>query len=162
MDQLMTLELHYPANWAYEGEVDVLYSNGNGETSYGKLAQGQTMSRDTYPGHRWVVREAASRELLMSIVASRPAGGTAQPQLVTIGSDGGLDPLKAAVWRMGRAPREPLLKATEVLLKLLRNVLGSPAEPKFRSLRVGNPAVAAAVDLPGVIALHGSRLKAAS
>ena len=82
MDQLMTLELHYPANWAYEGEVDVLYSNGNGETSYGKLAQGQTMSRDTYPGHQWVVREAASRELLMSIVASRPAGGTAQPQLV--------------------------------------------------------------------------------
>ena len=51
----------------------------------------------------------------MSVVATRPAGGGAQPQRVTIGSDGGLDPLKAAVWRMGRAPREPLLKATEVL-----------------------------------------------
>ena len=115
MAELMTLELHYPTNWAYEGEVDVLYSDGSGELSYGhrpalalgpwpltlnpepdpwtpwcphgelqshdgcthllrllhltgemsygKLAQGQTMSRDTYPGHRWVVREAASREL---------------------------------------------------------------------------------------------------
>ena len=73
----------------------------------------------------------------MSVVAARPAGGGAQPQRVTIGSDGGLDPLKAAVWRMGRAPREPLLKATEVLLKLLRNVLGSPVEPKYRTLRMG-------------------------
>jgi len=153
MAVLMTLELHYPVNWAYEGEVDVLYSDGSGEMSYGRLAQGQTMSRDTYPGHQWVVREAASRELLMSIVAARPAGSATQPQCITIGSDGGLDPLKAAVWRMGRAPREPLLKATDVLLKLLRNVLGSPAEPKFRSLRVGNTAIAAAVDVPGAIAL---------
>ena len=169
MATLMTLELHYPTNWAYEGEVDVLYCDGSSEMSYGRLAQGQTMSRETYEGHRWAVREAnnpnpkpdssahpspspnpnpnpnsnpnpsqaASRELLMSIVAARPAGGGAQPQRVTIGSDGGLDPLKAAVWRMGRAPREPLLKATEVLLKLLRNVLGSPAEPKYRTLRMG-------------------------
>ena len=38
-----------------------------GEMSYGKLAQGQTMSRDTYPGHRWVVREAASRELTQAL-----------------------------------------------------------------------------------------------
>ena len=90
MAELMTLELHCPTNWAYEGEVDVLYSDGSGEMSYGRLAQGQTMSRDTYPGHRWVVREASSRELLMSIVASRPAGG--QRQIITINSDGGLDP----------------------------------------------------------------------
>ena len=75
--------------------------------SYGKLAQGQTMSRDTYPGHRWVVREAASRELLMSIISARPAGGGGLPQCITIGSDGGLDPLRAAVWRMGRARNSP-------------------------------------------------------
>ena len=149
MAELMTLELHYPTNWAYEGEVDVLYSDGSGEMSYGRLAQGQTMSRETYPGHRWVVREAASRELLMSIVSARPAGGGAQPQCITIGSDGGLDPLKAAVWRMGRAPREPLLKATEVLLKLLQNVLANPAEPKYRTLRISNPTVTATVDVPG-------------
>ena len=31
MAELMTLELHYPTNWAYEGEVDVLYSDGSGE-----------------------------------------------------------------------------------------------------------------------------------
>ena len=67
------------------------------------------------PHHNPNPSQAASRELLMSVVATRPAGGGAQPQRVTIGSDGGLDPLKAAVWRMGRAPREPLLKATEVL-----------------------------------------------
>ena len=33
MAELMTLELHYPTNWAYEGEVDVLYSDGSGELS---------------------------------------------------------------------------------------------------------------------------------
>ena len=58
MATLMTLELHYPTNWAYEGEVDVLYCDGSSETSYGRLAQGQTMSRETYEGHRWAVREA--------------------------------------------------------------------------------------------------------
>ena len=114
MTELMTLELHYPSNWAYEGEVDVLYCdpNNGAETSYGRLSQGQVMVRETYPGHRWVVRESTSRELLMNIVASRPGAG---PHTVTIGSDGGLDPLKAAIWRMGRAPREVLLKANGVL-----------------------------------------------
>ena len=58
MATLMTLELHYPTNWAYEGEVDVLYCDGSSEMSYGRLAQGQTMSRETYEGHRWAVREA--------------------------------------------------------------------------------------------------------
>ena len=50
----MTLELHYPSNWAYEGEVDVLYCdpNNGAETSYGRLSQGQVMVRETYPGHR--------------------------------------------------------------------------------------------------------------
>ena len=35
--ELMTLELHYPTNWAYDGEVEVLFLDGNGETSYGRL-----------------------------------------------------------------------------------------------------------------------------
>tara|TARA_B110001452_G_scaffold265469_1_gene270175 strand:+ start:101 stop:1102 length:1002 start_codon:yes stop_codon:yes gene_type:complete len=152
-DQLMVMELHYPNNWAYEGEVEVLYAdpNSGAETSYGRLAQGQTMARETFPGHRWVVREAASREMLMSVVA-RPTG-TPQPQLVTVGSDGGLDPLKAAVWRMGRAPREVLLKANGVLLKLMQNLINNPAEAKFRSLRAANASIAATIDVPGVIAL---------
>ena len=47
------------------------YSGTSGEMSYGKLAQGQTMSRDTYPGHRWVVREAASRELTRTRTRTR-------------------------------------------------------------------------------------------
>lgn len=152
-DQVMVMELHYPSNWAYEGEVEVLYAdpNSGAEASYGRLAQGQTMARETFPGHRWVVREAASRELLMSVVA-RPTG-TALPQIVTVGSDVGLDPLKAAIWRMGRAPREVLLKVNDVLLKVMQNVLGNPAEPRFRSLRAGNASIAAMIDVPGVIAL---------
>ena len=60
------------------------------------------MSRETYPSHRWVVREASSRELLMIIVAKRPDASqtqsvTIERQCVTISSDGSLDPLKAAV-----------------------------------------------------------------
>ena len=154
----MTLELHYPANWAFEGEVEVLHLEGKGETSYGRqrlglkschtqpaqtaatrhqqltaappwplgaqhrrassdawrsraegrrllprLSQGETMSRKTYPSHRWVVREAASRGLLMIVVAKRQTGAaqsqsvTIEPQCVSIISDGGLDPLKVAV-----------------------------------------------------------------
>ena len=42
MAELMTLELHYPTNWAYEGEVDVLYSDGSGELS---LARRQHLVR---------------------------------------------------------------------------------------------------------------------
>ena len=34
----MTLELHYPANWAYDGEVEVLHLDGKGEKSYGRCA----------------------------------------------------------------------------------------------------------------------------
>ena len=45
MASLMTLELHFPSNWACEGTVDVLYVDGgnNFEKSYGTLAQGQHM-----------------------------------------------------------------------------------------------------------------------
>ena len=50
---LMTLELHYPSNWAYEGTVDICYVDGNAEKSYGQLQQGSYMSRETYAGHRW-------------------------------------------------------------------------------------------------------------
>ena len=106
MADLMVLELHFPSNWAHEGTVEVLYVDGENERSYGTLAQGAYMTRETYPGHRWNVRESVSRELLMSIVAAPPA-----PHIVKIGADGGRDPVKAAVWRMGQAPREPLLAA---------------------------------------------------
>ncbi len=70
----MLLELPYPPNWSYEGAVDVLYVDGTAkEISYGTLQQGQTMTRETYAGHRWAVREVVSRELLMTVVAATPA-----------------------------------------------------------------------------------------
>ena len=55
MAELMTLELHFPSNWSFEGTVDVLYVDGasGSERSYGTLAQGSYMTRETYPGHRW-------------------------------------------------------------------------------------------------------------
>ena len=100
---LMNLELHFPSNWSFEGTVDVLYVDAatGDEKSYGTLSQGSYMTRETYPGHRWNVRETTSRELLMTVVATAPEGAT--PQIVTIGADGGLDPVKAATWSMGGA-----------------------------------------------------------
>ena len=153
---LMNLELHYATNWAYEGQVDVLYvdTGTGGEKSYGQLAQGSYMTRETYAGHTWNVREVGSRELLMSVVAKpNPAGG---PQIVQIGSEASLDPLKAAVWRMGRAPREPLLAAVGTLSRILTNVIKNPDEAKYRSLKATNAKVAAALDVPGTLALLGS------
>ena len=44
--ELMALELHYPANWAYEGEVEVLLSDGSSEASHGRLAR---RARDQCP-----------------------------------------------------------------------------------------------------------------
>lgn len=149
---LMTLEIHFPSNWAYEGTVDVLYLDPTTkiEKSYGTLSQGSYMLRETFNGHRWMIREQMSRELLMSVAASQPAGGG--PQIVTVGSDGGLDPLKASLWRMGGAPREPLLKTVEMLLKVLGNVLKAPNEYKYRTLRAANEKVAACLDVPGALA----------
>lgn len=40
----------------------------------------------------------------------------------------------------------------DALLRLVRNVLASPAEPKFRSIRLANPRIQAAVAaVPGAI-----------
>ena len=132
--------------------MELLYVEaGSGkEMSYGRLAQGKNKVQETYPGHRWNIRECSSRELLQSIVA-RPTGGG--PQLITVGSDGGIDPLKAAMWRVGQSPREPLLKACGVLLKVLQNIAQTPGEQKYRSLRVANPSIASTLDVPGSIAL---------
>ena len=46
MADTIVLELHYPSNWAYEGEVDVLWCEGaNGaERSYGFLAPVQSVT----------------------------------------------------------------------------------------------------------------------
>ena len=84
MATLMTLELHYPTNWAYEGEVDVLYCDGSSETSYGRLAQGQTMSRETYEGHRWAVREARITLTLTLTLALTLALALALPLTLTL------------------------------------------------------------------------------
>ena len=153
MASLMTLELHFPSNWACEGTVDVLYVDGgnSSEKSYGTLAQGQHMVRETYPGHRWNVREFVSRELLMSIIAAAPSGGGAQ--VVSIFPTYAHDPLRSALWTMGKAPREPLLKAVDLLTKILQNVLKAPEEPKYRSLRAANEKIAAALDVSGVLSL---------
>jgi hypothetical protein len=56
---------------------------------------------------------------------------------------------------MGRAPRELLLKAVSVLLKLLENVARAPSEVKYRTLRVSNRTINAMLDVPGVLALLG-------
>ena len=150
---MMVVELHMPTNWAYEGTVDVLYVDAvsGKETSYGSLAQGSYMTRETFPGHTWNVRESTSRELLMSAVATPTTDGT--PQIVRIGADGGLDPVKAAVWRMGQAPREPLLACTSILARVFANVLAHPDEPKYRSLRPSNEKVRLAMDVPGSLVL---------
>ena len=77
---LVTLELFFPTNWACEGSVDLLYVDGASgvESSYGTLAQGGSLRQETYEGHRWNLREIASRELLMSLVAEAPAAGGPQ------------------------------------------------------------------------------------
>ena len=148
----MDLELHFPNNWSFEGTVDVLYVDtaSGEERSYGSLAQGAYMTRQTYAGHVWNMRESSSRQLLMSVTADERNGAL---QLVTIGADGGLDPMREAVWRMGKAPREPLLAAVSVLRRVLSNILQHPDEAKYRALKPGNEKVRAACDVPGVLAL---------
>ena len=158
MAELMSLELHYPSNWAYEGTVDILYVDGASEKSYGTLVQGGTHTQQTFPGHRWHVRERTSRELLAVITAERPAaGGAGMPQVVTIGgADAGeRDPLRAALWQMGKSPHERLLPAVATLNKIVSNVLKEPSQPKFRSLRAANDKVAAALNVPGALAFLG-------
>ena len=54
---------------------------------------------------------------------------------------------------MGKAPREPLLKAVDLLTKILQNVLKAPEEPKYRSLRAANEKIATALDVSGVLSL---------
>ena len=94
-DGLMTLEMHFPCNWSVEGKADVLYVDGStgAERSYGTLEQGKYYSQETYPGHRWNLRESTSRNLLLSVVAQRPSEG---PHVVTIGVGSG-DPLRSAL-----------------------------------------------------------------
>jgi hypothetical protein len=153
MSQLMTLELTLAPNWAYEGTVDVCYVEASGsERSYGTLAQGSTMNRETYSGHLWHVREHNSRELLMSIRAQLPADGSVYQRAVIGANDDGLDPLRSAMWLMGRAPRERLLAAVSILIRVVGNVLKDPSDPKFRSLRTSNPKVSEVLDIPGVLA----------
>ena len=60
----------------------------------------------------------------MLTVATPTATGL--PHIVTVGAEGGLDPLKSALWRMGRAPREPLLAAVSVLSRVVANILQPP------------------------------------
>ena len=79
----VTLEFHFPANWALENELDVLWRDGSTEMSYGRLAQNRTITQTTYPGHQWTLREAASRELVLSVVAAEQLPG--MPQRVTVG-----------------------------------------------------------------------------
>ena len=63
------------------------------------------------------------------------------------------DPLRCAIWRMGQAPRELLLPTCELCLKIAKNISSTPAEPKFRSVKATSKAMAAALDVPGVLAL---------
>jgi len=149
----VTLEFHFPANWAIENEVDILWSNGSEEQSYGRLAQNRSITQQTYPGHCWILREVLSRAAVLRIVAAEQLPGT--PQRVAVGDAdcGELDPLRSFLWRVGSAPREACVKTCAVLLKALSNVSRDPANVKFRTLKAGNAHVAAALNTPGALAL---------
>ena len=145
---LVTLEFHFSNNWSHEGEA-VVYYCGDSEQEYGRVVQGATYTQQTYVGHRWRVREARSRVILHEVVA-QPASTVT---IVEVGAaPPAHDPLRAALWRMGKAPREPLVKAAATLTKLLENAKRD--DPKYRSVRVSNPAIASVLDgVPGALAL---------
>ena len=73
----MLLELDFPPNWYLEGEADLLWVDDAGaETHYDQLVQGKSLQRETYAGHRWIVRGRSSREPLANVVAvAQPSGG---------------------------------------------------------------------------------------
>lgn len=152
------LELSFPSNWYHEAEADVLYVDDrtSSETSYCTIRQGVHVEQQTYPGHRWRARAKASRQLLgETVVATVPAG--APPHRLVVGGTPPRDasPATAAGWHLGQAAREPLLRAVATLLKILGNALASD-DPKYRTLRCSNAAVAAVLALPGVLGLLGA------
>ena len=151
---MVRVELSFRANWYHEGEVDILWCDGGSgtEKSYGTLAQGGTMVRETYEGHRWHARGVSSRALVDALVCTRPSDDG--PQRWDIGgTPTRLDPVQASLWRLGRAPRERALGACTRLEKIISNILRAPKEPKYRALRVANATVAELLDAPGVLAL---------
>ena len=147
----ITLDLLYPSNWSAEGSVELLYldASSGAETSYGELAQGGSKSQESFVGHRWLLREKTSRELLMSVVAARAPDGS-RFQHVVVRSDCA-DPLRAAVWRLGSSPREVLLPTSALLIKIVSNITANPAEPKYRTINAIK--MASALNVPGVLAL---------
>jgi dienelactone hydrolase len=49
---------------ATDGEIEILWASGrNDRRPYGKLAPGQSTTRQTYAGHVWLFRDAGGREL---------------------------------------------------------------------------------------------------
>ena len=148
------LELSFPPNWWLEAEAEILWvDEGSGrEQGYGKITQGAHKQQETFGGHRWRLRGKGSRELLgETVVAPSAPGGP--PHTLVAGAKAPHAPAEAACWKLGTAAREPLLRALTTLLKVVGNAARSPDEEKYRSLRVGNPSVAACLDVPGALAL---------
>uniref|UniRef100_A0A7S4B2L3 PUB domain-containing protein n=1 Tax=Chrysotila carterae TaxID=13221 RepID=A0A7S4B2L3_CHRCT len=145
-DLLVTMRFVFPRNQALEQRAQLLWCDDSGarrEQFYADIAQGGELEQLSHQGHRWVLREAASRELLLSVTARLPAGGGGSVQYIVIAADGGAvtDPLRAALWRMGTSPREHLTVVCPTLLKLVNNILSKPQEPKYRSIRMANPSI---------------------
>ena len=77
MSDLVTLEVGFVSGAGRDEAAELFWvaDNGNGaETRYTEVAQGQTISQETFPGHCWLLRGKASGEVLGRFVAQdRPA-----------------------------------------------------------------------------------------
>lgn len=95
MGDLVTLEISFVSGGGRDEAAEIFWvaDNGNGaETRYAEVAQGQTISQKTFPGHCWLLRGKASGEVLGRVVAQdRPA-----IQRHSIDARRGLSPAPAA------------------------------------------------------------------
>lgn len=157
-NETVTLEVSFPPNWYHEAEAELLWvdSASGAESSYGAITQAAHNEQATFVGHHWRARGKVSRELLGDTVVAVVAPGAPPHQLVAGGAPPQhASPSRAAGWCMGRAAREPLAHAVPTLLRVVCNATQSN-DPKFRTLRMANAAVAAVLELPGALALLGA------
>lgn len=84
-----------------------------------------------------------SHELKPQAAPWPPAGGSGAVPHAAVAAPPACEPLQQAVAQLASDPHAEA--AAEVLARLLRNVLGSPGEAKFRRVRLANPRIQAAV-----------------
>jgi hypothetical protein len=115
----VTLEVHLAQNYMLDTTAHLLYvedpAAGGREVRYHTIAQGSAAQQACHPGNAWLVRGSPSNEVLCEFVA------TADPlQLIVVGGNAPAGSSKGvrAVWDLGTTPREELVFATRVLLKV--------------------------------------------